>query len=525
MSTFALRALRSRQILLAIVAVGVLLRLVQYLANRSLWVDESWLALNLLSHSVVDLMKPLEFAQGAPPGFLLGEYGIAHTLGFSEYALRLLPLVFGAASVAGFAWLARRLLSAAVAPLAVLLFAVSDGLIYYSSEVKPYEIDVAVSVGLLLIAHQLAERSPRIVQSAGLALAGLVCIALSFPAVFLVAAIAVALAVDAWSRRSVSWLRARAWVVALWALGSLGVIAFGVSRALHVWSPSTGRFLGVSGTSSLATAADYFGTNLSAALGFLRDAPFNQLQKLALIAALVGVTSLLRRDRVLLSVLVIPFALTFVASAAHAYPLSERTELFLVPSIILLLAEGAGAIVRWVPRWKGTIAIALSAGVVGGPAFDAAKHVVHPRHREELRPVLAFVRDHWQPGDVLYLHNYAQYAFLYYDRCGCLSLRRSRRPLWPVEAVSGRQEFARAVVSETPALIVGKYHARDWAAYVADVRKLRGHGRVWFVYSHFATPAEGAFIRRGLLGTFDQMGVRLTGIDRTGAHAYLYDLR
>src|SRR5262249_8152288 len=159
------------------------------------------------------------------------------------------------------------------------------------------------------------------------------------------------------------------------------------------------------------------------AIGFARDSPFNQLQKVAFAAVLVGIVNLVRRDRVLLCVLATPFLLMFAASGLRLYPLSLRTELFLVPPLVLLLAEGVGAVVGWTPRrWQAVVAVALVAAIAGGPAVLAAKRLVHPRHREELRPVLAYVRDHWRRGDILYVHNYAQYAFLYYERCGCLNL-------------------------------------------------------------------------------------------------------
>ncbi|HXU32187.1 MAG TPA: hypothetical protein VN851_16580 [Thermoanaerobaculia bacterium] len=54
------------------ILLGVALRLWQYLANPSLWVDEAALARNVLDRSVPGLFGALDYGQIAPPGFLLG---------------------------------------------------------------------------------------------------------------------------------------------------------------------------------------------------------------------------------------------------------------------------------------------------------------------------------------------------------------------------------------------------------------------------------------------------------------------
>jgi hypothetical protein len=522
---WALSALRSRRLLFGLIGVGILLRVAQYLANRSLWVDEAWLALNLLSRSFEHLTKPLDFAQGAPVGFLFTQEVVSRVLGFSEYALRLFPLLCGITSLIAFAWLARRVLSEAAAPLAVLLFAVADGLIYYSSELKPYVGDVAASVVLVIAARKLAEHAPG-PRTGLLALGGLVLVLFSFPAVFFIAAVAATLTFQAIFHGSRAPRLGSALAVSLWLLGSIAVGAFAATRLDQIRSGSPHRFLGVTGSSSLSHAVNVFGTNVAGAMGLLQDPPFSQVDKIALLLVVVGIVSLMHRDRVLLSILLIPFPLTFVASAVHAYPLSLRTELFLAPPIILLLVEGVAKTVQWTPRrWKSAAALTLVVVLAGGPVFVAAKRLVHPRQREEIRPVLEFVRDHWQAGDTLYLQHYAQYAFLYYEKCGCLRLTHDGRMLWPVRETTGPDEVSQAIISETPALVVERYYARDPRRYVADLRRLKGRGRVWFLYSHVATAGEKSFIQHDLIGELNEMGVLLNGIDRPGAHAYLYDLR
>ena len=119
-------------------AAGVAMRVAQYVANRSLWVDEAMLALNLRDHGFAALVGPLDYDQAAPVGFLLASKAVTLALGYSEYALRLLPLVASVASVFLFRKLILRTLTRGAGAIAMLLFAISSYLVYYGAEVKQY---------------------------------------------------------------------------------------------------------------------------------------------------------------------------------------------------------------------------------------------------------------------------------------------------------------------------------------------------------------------------------------------------
>src|SRR5689334_11792537 len=97
----------SGKLIVAFVALGIALRVAQYAAGRSLWIDEAWLALNLIEKPFSALTGRLDFNQAAPVGFLLVEGALAKLIGYGEKTLRLFPLLCGVASVPSFAWLAR----------------------------------------------------------------------------------------------------------------------------------------------------------------------------------------------------------------------------------------------------------------------------------------------------------------------------------------------------------------------------------------------------------------------------------
>ena len=116
-----------------IIGFGILIRLIQYLYNRSLWADEAVLALNIVNRSYLELLQPLDYDQAAPIGFLLVEKLAVQLFGNNEYALRLFPLFSGIISLLLFYQLAKRFIPKAAIPIALALFASLNYLVYYAS--------------------------------------------------------------------------------------------------------------------------------------------------------------------------------------------------------------------------------------------------------------------------------------------------------------------------------------------------------------------------------------------------------
>ena len=141
-----------------IIAFGIAMRLIQYLANRSLWADEAVLALNIVNRSYLELLQPLDYDQGAPIGFLMVEKLAVQILGNNEYALRLFPFVCGIGSLFLFYELGKKLIPKSAVIISLALFASLQYLVYYSAELKQYSSDVAIALFLYLLLLPLLQQ-------------------------------------------------------------------------------------------------------------------------------------------------------------------------------------------------------------------------------------------------------------------------------------------------------------------------------------------------------------------------------
>jgi len=126
-----------RAALIALIVLGIAARLVRYAQGIPFWSDECFLAVNFIDRGYLDLISPLENGQVCPLLFLWIERTAVLALGFSEWSLRLFPLLCGLASVVLFERVARRILSGPALLAAVGVFAASVHPIRHAAEAKP----------------------------------------------------------------------------------------------------------------------------------------------------------------------------------------------------------------------------------------------------------------------------------------------------------------------------------------------------------------------------------------------------
>lgn len=487
--------LHSAAWLWALIGLGTVVRLGAFAHGRSLWLDEAFLGLSLIERSTLELFRPLDYAQVVPVGYLLLVKSVAAPFDYPEWGLRLVSLAAGLVTpVLGYA-LARRSLSPTAVPLAVAFFALSPNLILLSGDAKPYASDVAISLALTLLALETFRREFALDAVASLALAGAAAVWLSTPAPLVLAGIGLAGLVEAWRRGS--WRALRRLVAVGLAVGAsitavyLVVLRHYLAQNQLIQEEYRAGFLPVP-PRSLADVL-WFPTTL---VGWFDDAGLG-LPALAGFVWLVGAGVLLREGRLPAVLLLAPFPIAAAASALRAYPLYGRPIAFLIPALLLLVAAGADGIRRVTVVSLPLVGPILLALLLFHPVVLAGHQLVAPPEREELAPVVRYLQDHRQAGDLVYVYYGAQFALRYYA---------------PRLGVRGRD------------VVTGVAARTAWARYVEDLQQLRGRPRVWVLFSHVYARG-GVDEERFILHHLDTMGTRQDRFQRTGASVYLYDLR
>ena len=123
------------------------------------------------------------------------------------------------------------------------------------------------------------------------------------------------------------------------------------------------------------------------------------------VLALAGVIALWRRYRFGALLLLGPFSACLLAAVAQQYPFRTRVALYILPALVLCVAQAAETIRALLARVHPALGAAALAAVFLGPAV-ASIEFPPPYRVEDHKRMLAFVRDHFQPGDAVFVYAY-----------------------------------------------------------------------------------------------------------------------
>jgi GNAT superfamily N-acetyltransferase len=461
----------ARNILFALIVLGIALRVRQYAACPSYWYDEAYLLLNIFHKSFVELLGPLRTDQAAPPLFLWLLRGLYRFGGGSEWWMRLPALAASVAGLLVMAPLARRFAGRRGRWWAVAFCTLGHHAALHACEVKPYAFDFLMTELILLAALrcQTVVRGWR--PRSALCFLAVLAPWLSYPSVFALGAASLALLVYGFRHTCSAY--AKAHIALACAAGGLAmlssfilwqlVVRHQTTPALHAYWDSS--FVDLS---SPGAALAWVGRCLIE----IGNYGTREMGLPLVLLALVGAMSLRRRPARLV-LLVGPLALSLFASALRLYPLGGRLLFFLVPCLWLLAARGIDALTRRLSVRLAWLGWGLPAALLAPALLWAGQRLLVVIPRCQFREAFAYVEAHRKPGDVLWV-SHPQVYEAYHGRPPHLSaysspvqVEQAARTgrLWMVCAVAGSRE--RYTASETVARVKA-------ASRIFDRKRFRG---------------------------------------------------
>ena len=414
-----------------LIASGLILRLRHYLENRSLWLDEAYVALQVTSttwREIFFFIPLIADVPQSPPFFYAVQKLSADIGGPSELALRFFPCLCGCAALFLFYAFLKRFARPEVVGMALALFALNPRLIYYSAEVKTYSFDLIISMGLLIFiswVHRHGYRPRHILWL------GLVCgwvMWASYASMFLTASFGLWLTWISLKERNHKRFGFLFLIFLFWLLNFLALyrLSFqtmvGDEALLHMWP--NGLLL-----------HPFFSWQ---ALVWLKQAVLNVFRNplavewvyFSAAVFLAGGVALCRRRPRYFYWLVLPILLVLAASVARKYPFQGRMLLFLMPGMVLILAEGVLTIAALFKRKSAFMVFVLAGALLWHPAIRAGRHFINGYFHEDNRQVMQYLRSHYQTGDLISLTSQGFFPYLYY----AYQLRFFEiLPVWPDE--------------------------------------------------------------------------------------------
>lgn len=405
------------------VAIGIGLRVGQFVQNRSLWLDEASLALNIISRDYWELLGPLDYSQAAPIIFLLISKLSCYLFGEYELSLRLYPLVCGVLSVGVFCYLVSCIYQASLERfIANSLFCFNYFLVYYAQEFKQYSSDVLVCLVLVVFFyHHLKSNSffynkYRIVFW-GTVLFGCLSQLMSHPSIFILGGFCTVLL----GRRL--FVEEGGSIFDVVSVSAVWLLIFLLNYVLFLRNISSNDSLEVYWTDGFVSSSLSWNTLISLcnvytnvlAYSFnIKDEWFICVLVYYLLI-FVGIVWLFLHEWKFIFLILSVIILVTLASMLHKYPLEGRLTLFLIPLLIILITSG----VSYFLRLRSVLLSVCLLFVILVPCIRTFYQLsFFPFMVEEVRPALNWLdKNNTESNDIL-VNQAASHSLKYYFETG-----------------------------------------------------------------------------------------------------------
>ena len=421
--------------LATIVLLGFTLILGLYGIERSLWLDEAWVANSVHAPTLQGMFYYPNWLQTSPPLFLLLARSAIGFFGLTTVVLRSVPLLLSLVAVAAMLAVARSVVSPSYAVLATAILAFHPTSVEYFRAFKQYGGEVAATAVVLWAAVAYLQQPDR-KQFYVLLIMAVAAMTLSYPTVFLLPGIVVAVALGNRGRAAIlAGISAAVLALMYWWL-----IRPNYTPALRsYWMGAPGVWLAPSMIAVVVMCIAF-----AARIAWTRN-----------------ITGL---------ILLAPCVLLFASELLGWYPASPRTQMFVRPCFILLLMMILQDLARTM-KWKWDAVVLVAAAVVIFLGVRKQFHEGRFQPEEDMAGAVRYLHMNVAPSDLVLVHASLREGFLLYTaiqgwKAPPVIYGDTEWPCCPRFKKAGRDvSTAEDVMRDVDSKVPHDFHGRIWLFY------------------------------------------------------------
>ncbi len=434
--------------------IGIVLSIINFINNRSLWTDEATLSLNIINKPIYELLQPLDYNQVAPVGFLLVEKFFASLLGNTDWSLRIFPIISFFLSIFLIYSVTQKILKNKLFGLfTAAFFATSFITLSYSSEVKQYMTDI--TFGLLILLGTIIYNENGFKNKWWLySILGIVSIWFSNVSILLLFSSGLYSMYKTYHSIEKKYLRL---VITL----GLWFFSFVIYYALFIYNHPTKDMM----INYWQNAGGFMPQDILSA-DFYKSLFFKMIMFFSLLSSsmftlllaplfLFGFFFLAKKKREILYLLVSPLILHLVLSYLQLYPFSKRLILYLYPSLLIIIFSGFFFIHSLLKgnqqRLLYILPLLLTANILLLIRYG------FPIEKEEIKKSMSYLNPRLINGDNIYVYYGATAAFNFY-----------------------KEQFNLKI--DDADIILTSGNRNNWSNYQEPILKL--NDSVWILFSH-----------------------------------------
>ncbi|MBF0385041.1 MAG: glycosyltransferase family 39 protein [Candidatus Omnitrophica bacterium] len=534
-------ALSSRLGCVLVISAGIIIRSKLLFENCSLWLDEAWVAMDILSRPFIDIVLQVYTFQdfSRPPLlFLIISKLFVNFLGNHEMSLRFLPFLSSIVSLLIFYRLLNKYVDRRLIIFGLILISFCGYAVRYSVELKQYSTDLLAGLVVLSLSDLLRRKE---IWALEVELIGIVFSAImlfSNAAIFVIAGVLVTYFISACINRDNEKIR-----------GFLFLFIIVISVFILIYKFSLEGM--VNSDKLTGYWSSYFlpeGSFIKK-MEWLKDSVISMFLKplginwpvLGLGLFSLGLLRLFKKDKTSFFVFILPFILVMAAAIIRKYPFGDRLVLFLVPFLIIMILNGIEFLMNK-SRFFYVLALIAVFLLIIYPVKQSWEKFNETTCFEENREVMKYFADNFRIGDHIFINDTAVFTLAYYlDYYGM----KKRISMDEVNNVKGGKYrlLVTSRIFDNLAMCGGKEclgadfqflnYSSDYRFRTISIQKeyevyyiiekipdkMKLSRRNWVFLSHVPDPTT-----KLVLKVFDGEGKRIDYLKKNGAGIYLYEI-